>query len=205
MSTNDIDSNSKEVAQECPASSCGGNIEVSEQADDNFCASCGILDNVKLKKCACELVKYCSDECQKEHRKQHKRVCKERMVELHDQLLFTQPDSSSCHGDCPICFLPLPLDLSKSTMRSCCSKTICKGCDYAHYISNKQKICPFCREPVPKNDEEIDKRRMKRVEAGDPVELSQMGTKCYKEGDHDKAVKIEKWRLDWEMLMRIVF
>ena len=188
MSTNDIDSNSKEVAQECPASSCGGITEVSELADDNLCASCGIaaLDNVKLKKCTCELVKYCSDECRDNHREQHEEECKKRMAELNEQLLFTQPESSY-HGDCPICFLPLSLDLSKSTMKSCCSKLICKGCDHAHHISNKQKICPFCREPVPKNDEEIDKRRMKRVEANDPVELSQMGAERYEEGDYDTA------------------
>ena len=55
MSTNNIDSNyCKEVAQECRTSSCGAITQVSEQADDNVCASCGIaeVDNVKLKKCA---------------------------------------------------------------------------------------------------------------------------------------------------------
>ncbi len=188
MSTNNIDINCKEVAQECRASSCGGITEVSELADDNVCASCGIaaLDNVKLKKCTCDLVKYCSDGCREDHLVEHEEECKEKMNELHDKKLFTQPDSS-CYGDCPICFLPLSLDLSKSTMKSCCSKMICNGCDYAHDKSGS-KSCPFCREPVPKNMEEIDKRRMKRVEANDPVELSQMGTTRYHEGDRDKAV-----------------
>ena len=194
MSTNNIDSNCKEVAQECRASSCGGIIEVSEQADENICASCGIaaLDNVKLKKCACRLVKYCSIECQKEHRSKHKRVCKKRMAELHEQLLFTQPDISSYLGDCPICFLPL----SKSVMKSCCSKLICIGCDYTHHINNKNdeekaRSCPFCREPFAYGDEENIKRVMKRAAAGNPAALTQMGTIRYEEGDYDTA--LEYW------------
>jgi len=43
------------------------------------CASCGKTgaDDVKLKICtACKLVKYCSVECQKNHRPQHKKACK---------------------------------------------------------------------------------------------------------------------------------
>jgi hypothetical protein len=198
MSMNNIDSNyCKEATQECSASSCGGIIEVSEQADDNVCASCGIaaLDNVKLKKCACELVKYCSIECQKEHRPKHKRACKKRTAELHEQLLFAQPDSS-CHGDCPICFLPMPLDLGKAVMKSCCSKRICYGCDYAHHMSNKNdeekaRSCPFCREPFAYSDEENIKRVLKRVEAGVPAALTQMGTTRYEEGDYDTA--LEYW------------
>ena len=106
MSTNNIDSNKcEEKAELC------GVAEVSEQADDNICASCGILaevDNVKLKKCTCDLVKYCSDKCREEHREQHGEECKNRMKELHDKKLFTQP-GSSCFGECPICFLPMPL------------------------------------------------------------------------------------------------
>ena len=45
---------------------------------------------------------------------------------MHGKQLFTQPDISY-HGECPICFLPLPIDESKSTMMSCCSKYICNG------------------------------------------------------------------------------
>jgi hypothetical protein len=45
---------------------------------DEVCASCGIaaVDDVTLKKCACDLVKYCSVACQKNHRPQHKKLCK---------------------------------------------------------------------------------------------------------------------------------
>ena len=60
------------------------------------CASCGKadVDDVKLKKCACKLVRYCTVECQKNHRPQHKKVCKKRLAELRDDRLFTQPDES---------------------------------------------------------------------------------------------------------------
>ena len=97
------------------------------------CASCGIaeIDEIKLKTCACKSVRYCSDECQKKHRPQHERACKKRSAEMRDELLFKQPESSS-RGDCPICCLPLPLDPQKSNLMSCCSKTICNGCDYAN-------------------------------------------------------------------------
>ena len=75
------------------------------------CASCGKaeVDNVKLKMCtACKLVKYCSVDCQKNHRPQHKKACKKRAAEIKDDRLFTQPDGNQ-FGECPICCLPLPL------------------------------------------------------------------------------------------------
>ena len=94
------------------------------------CAACGIAegDDIKLKNCtACYLVKYCGIKCQKDHRKQHKRACKKRAAELRDKLLFKQPESTHL-GDCPICCIPLSLDMKKSTMYSCCSKFVCDGC-----------------------------------------------------------------------------
>ena len=81
------------------------------------CASCGIaeVDDVKMKKCdACDLVGYCSDNCQQEHRPQHEASCKKRAAELRDEILFRQPESTH-KGDCPICFLPLPLDRKNPT------------------------------------------------------------------------------------------
>ena len=61
------------------------------------CASCGTTgnDDVKLKDCsACHLMKYCSVKCQKDHRPQHKKECKKRAAELHDELLFKQPENT---------------------------------------------------------------------------------------------------------------
>ena len=75
------------------------------------CACCGtaaVVDNVKLKDCdaGCDLVKYCSDDCQENHREQHEEECMKRMAELRDDDLFTMPDGSHL-GECPICCLPL--------------------------------------------------------------------------------------------------
>ena len=125
-----------------------------EASDMLCCASCGIaeVDNVKLKQCACKLVRYCSFECQKEHRPQHKKVCKKQLAELRDEILFKQPESNHL-GDCPICCLPLSIDPTKSTMMACCSKMICKGCSYANWKREEEKSlehrCPFCRHPLP--------------------------------------------------------
>ncbi|KAK1735441.1 hypothetical protein QTG54_014055 [Skeletonema marinoi] len=146
------------------------------------CASCGIAeaDDIKLKECpTCDLVRYCSDECQENYTSQHKEACMKRAVEeLRDDLLFKQPESSYL-GDCPICMLPMPLDLSKSIVAVCCSKSICRGCFHANYMSEEEgwsnRRCPFCREPVSSKMEECDKQRMKRIEANDPVALCEEG------------------------------
>jgi hypothetical protein len=58
------------------------------------------------------------------------------MAELRDEILFRQPESSHLR-DCPICFLPLPLDLSKSRMMAWRGKVICHGCDFTN--SNQLK------------------------------------------------------------------
>jgi hypothetical protein len=186
MSTNNIEDSIK--CEEKAGGILCDIAEVSEQAD-KVCASCGTaeVDNVKLKKCTCDIVKYCSDECRDKHREQHDEECKKRMAKIRDKKLFTQPDSS-CFGECPICFLPMPIEGQKSTFYSCCSKQICNGCDYANDMRNgHQNRCPFCREPVPKDEEEYDRRMMKRVDANDSAAISQQGTLCYNEGDIDGA------------------
>jgi len=120
-------------------------------------------------------------------------MCKKRLVELRDRdkIFFTEPDESHM-GECPICCLPLPIDESKSTMMSCCSKYICNGCN----IANKKREreggleyrCAFCREPVPKSQEEVDKRVMKRIKKyNDPGAMTYMGNQHGNEGDLAKA------------------
>ena len=147
------------------------------------CAACGIaeVDDIKkMKDCAdCDLVRYCSVACQKEHRPQHEEACKKRAAELRDELLFKQPDSSHL-GDCPICCLHLPLDLQKSTVYDCCSKVICGGCCHADilrdiHIDRRASLnfsCPFCRQQpdLISIDEGFENQRMNRVEANDPVD-----------------------------------
>ena len=167
-----------------------------EGAEDEVCACCSIagVDDTKLKKCACLLVKYCTVDCQKNHRARHKKDCKKRLAELHDKKLFTQPDISHW-GECPICCLPLPIDMTKSIMMGCCCITICKGCDYANAKrENEQGLeqrCVYCREQAPKSQEEGLKRVVKRVKKNDPVAMTHMGKKHEKEGDYVKA--LEYW------------
>ncbi len=171
-------------------------ISMSSSEADEVCANCGKaeVDNVKLKMCtACKLVKYCSVECQRNHRPQHKKACKKRAAEIRDDNLFRQPDGTHL-GECSICCLPLPLDLSKSGMYSCCSQSICKGCSHANRLrETEQRLechrCPFCREPVPKTDEENEKAAMERVKANDPAAICQMGGRCDDKGDYEGAIQ----------------
>eukprot|EP00986_Skeletonema_menzelii_P019828 scaffold29303_cov160-Skeletonema_menzelii.AAC.3 len=173
-------------------------VQMSADSESTYevCAGCGIagLDDVKLKKCACDLVKYCGVACQKNHRPQHKKACKQRLAEAHDEILFMQPDGTHC-GDCPICFLPLPLDDTKYTVSLCCSKMVCKGCVYANMMSDvREKIepkCPFCRTRLLQSQAAFEMAEMKRAEANDPVPLCEFGARCRDKGDYDGA--LENW------------
>ncbi len=106
--------------------------------------------------------------------------------------LFTLTNSSHL-GDCPICCLPLPINVGNVFM-PCCSKRICKGC---HYTNSKREFeagleqrCAFCREPAPETNEEANKRCMKRIkENNDPAAMCHMGKKRYDTGDYDAALK----------------
>eukprot|EP00985_Skeletonema_marinoi_P015989 scaffold8452_cov79-Skeletonema_marinoi.AAC.1 len=172
-------------------------------ADDNLeakvadvvecCASCGIaeVDDIKLKNCdACDLVRYCSDKCQEDHRQQHEAMCKERAVELRDEILFRQPEGSYL-GDCPICCLPLPLDTNKYVKYFCCSKVVCNGCTYANM--NRQMVersaleCPFCRQLYATSEEEDHRQKKKRCEANDPFALREEGRTNFLDGDYERA------------------
>jgi len=164
------------------------------EADTSCCASCGIseIDDIKLVPCDdCDLVKYCSEDCQKDHTSRHLLDCKKRAAELRDGLLFKQPESTH-RGDCPICMLPLPLDTATYAMYTCCSKIVCTGCDFAN---EKREIemrivqtCPFCRKELPDTDEECDKQRMKRIEANDPVAIRFEGFEQCKKGNYIGAL-----------------
>jgi tetratricopeptide (TPR) repeat protein len=167
------------------------NEEAADKSSSACCANCGIaeVDDVVLEECgACKLVRYCSDKCREEHREEHEEECKKR----HDEMLFTQPES--CYlGDCSICLLPLPLEMMKSTLMSCCGKDICSGCVYATLKrEGGQPRCPFCRTRAGHGEEVDHKRLMKRVEAGDLLTMCHYALVIYKKGDHDRA--IEYWK-----------
>ena len=165
----------------------GGAVEA-----DICCANCGIaaVDDIKLEECTdCDLVKYCGDKCREEHRKEREEERKKRKGLLRDRKLFTQPDATH-HGECPLCFLPLPIDPLKSGFYTCCSNMVCQGCVHAHLVANihdedKAGACPFCREPAV-DGKEID-NIMERLEANDPVALRFKGIESNEEGDYDSA------------------
>ena len=170
------------------------NVEADVPADITCCASCDIaeVDGITLKPCdvdVCDLVlvRYCSDTCQQYHRIQHEQACKKLAAELRDEILFRQPESSYL-GDCPICFVPLPIQKEKSIMTGCCSKVICISCNVAEFmcLPSLELTCPFCRQPVHKNEEEANMISMRRVEANDPIAMCEMGKQCYREGDNEQ-------------------
>ena len=152
---------------------------------EKACANCGSKhgsDNVKLKKCtACRLVKYCGVDCQKAHRKLHKKACKQRVAELKDEMLYRHGHERPEGDFCPICTLPIPLPMGEhSSLNICCMKQICHGCIMAAERSGMFD-CAFCRTPYPGND--IDSLAMvhARVEKKDPVAIYFLGQK-YKFG-----------------------
>ena len=134
------------------------------------CANCGKGEENSgdLKACtACKLVKYCNRECQIAHRPLHKKACKKRAAELHDEALFKEHPPNE---DCPICFLPMERGYKKTAFHACCGKTICDGCIYAMDEEargrGKIDLCAFCREPNPSSDEELIEQLKRLVEAG---------------------------------------
>mmetsp|Transcript_26318 Transcript_26318/g.41306 ORF Transcript_26318/g.41306 Transcript_26318/m.41306 type:complete len:358 (+) Transcript_26318:206-1279(+) len=180
------------------------NSEMDSSDNDNndtpkCCASCGITnfhhnEVVKLKTCvACKSVQYCSISCQKDHRPQHKQFCKLRAAEIYNEKLFQQPDSTY-EGDCPICFLPIPIDPEESTRMFCCLKLICNGCQYAYEKREAEEAtassCPFCRQPrsFPQKDDVVETDLLKRIEVNDAVAMREMGIKRYHEGNLDDAL-----------------
>jgi len=116
------------------------------------------------------MVKYCNRDCQIAHRPQHKKACKKRAAELYDEKLFKEVEPE----ECPICMLPLPIDANHIQFQNCCGKQVCIGCIYALAISlastnakNREDcICPYCRIPSSKSDEEHIKRLNKLMDKG---------------------------------------
>ena len=166
----------------------------------DICANCGKGEEStnSLKACtACKMVKYCNRECQIAHRSQHKKECKKRAAELHEEALFKEPPPDE---DCPICFLRMPSLETGRRYQACCGKVICCGCVYAPVFDDKgnvidQESCPFCRSPALTSNKEVTEKTEKRVRAGDAEALCMMG--CYYSGgtydfpqDYTKALEL---------------
>ena len=162
-------------------------------ADDGqagVCANCGKSGGhegggaiVKLKNCtACRLVKYCGVDCQKAHRKRHKKACKQRVAELQDEQLYSQGLERPEGDFCPICTLPIPLPMHEhSILNECCMKKICNGCSIA---TKKRGMndCAFCRTPCPNNDADALAMIQARVEKKDPFAMFHLGGKYMQGG-----------------------
>ena len=142
---------------------------------NNTCANCGKGEECisDLKSCtACKMVKYCNRDCQIAHRPQHKKECKKRAAEIHDEKLFKVPPPRE---ECPICILPLPLEENETTVfHSCCGKDVCDGCIYAISETGAKDLCPFCRMPYAKLDEEEIKRLKKLMEKDNADAFNQL-------------------------------
>ena len=117
--------------------------------------------------------------------------------QLHDPL--SDPELWKPHPpteDCPVCLVPLPVSrLGKNTcFWACCGKTTCAACEHENYraleitierIWRSQKelppldrSCPFCREPIHKNESEQVERLEKRVGANDIEAIYMMAVSC---------------------------
>ncbi|EJK71540.1 hypothetical protein THAOC_07006 [Thalassiosira oceanica] len=163
------------------------------------CANCGKQgsDIVKLKSCtACRLVKYCGVDCQRAHRKQHKKACKQRAAELKDEQLYSQGHERPEEHFCSICTLPIPFPMGENSLfNACCMKTVCKGCDFA---AKKRGMndCAFCRTRYPGNNEEMLSMIQARVAKKDPEAILFLGHKyCFGELglQKDMRMAIELW------------
>ena len=156
------------------------------------CANCGVSggNGVNLRACAaCHLARYCGVKCQKEHWSKHRTDCKKRAAELHDELLFKQPESTHL-GDCPICLLPLMIDETKAITMSCCSQMLCQGCfvfnKWREAVERLPMCCPFCRKEEP-SEYEGDRRLRERAKKNDPVALCRVGKDYRDYGDYHRA------------------
>ena len=169
----------------------------------DVCANCGKGSGgaggaIKVKNCiACRLVKYCGVDCQRAHRKQHKKACKQRAAELKEERLYSQGLERPDGHFCPICTLPIPLPMGyHSVFNSCCMKRICNGC---HLAAQKRGMtdCAFCRTPYPNNEADALAMVQARVAKKDPDAIHYLGQQyCHHGGlglKQDKRKAIELW------------
>ena len=174
----------------------GAATEVASQV----CANCGKAGSggVKLRNCtACRLVKYCGVDCQRAHRKQHKKACKKRAAEMKAERLYGQGHERPEGDFCPICTLPIPLPMEKhSIINVCCMKRVCDGCVVAARQRGMGGNCAFCRTPTPEDDASRIAMVQKRIDAGDAVAIDFLACIYYHGGyglEKDVQRAIELW------------
>ena len=143
-----------------------------------ICANCGEGGGEDdMNTCnKCDLVVYCNAACKKKHRPRHKKKCERRVAELFDEKLFQEPPPRE---ECPICMLPPPLydNDTGMTFKPCCGKRICDGCEYAMRKTGceNMKLCPFCKAPPAKTEEEDIGRLKNLMKKGNADAFNQLG------------------------------
>ena len=159
---------------------------------DMKCAACD-KGGEGLKACnGCKMVKYCNASCQRAHWPKHKKECKKRAAEIHDEALFKQPPP---RDECDICMLLLPLNASEQKYQTCCGKVICVGCIHAAFEADDRELCPFCRTPEDASEEEWIERMKKRAKGNDARAIRNLGG-YYNRGalglpqDYNKAMEL---------------
>jgi len=155
------------------ADASGVDEELNDSSDaGNICSECGKAGD-DLKTCAsCKTAKYCSRECQLKAWASHKQECKKRSAELHEEALFKQPPP---RPDCPICMVPLPIDINQCQYQICCSKTLCTDCITGHWMAQDDLDCPFCRVVATQDNKECVKRLEKRAAVNDADAIQYLG------------------------------
>ena len=178
------------------------------------CANCGEeVGNPNICN-KCKAATYCNAACKKKHRHKHKVACEKRVAELHEEQLERKRRAAELHDeklfkkpppnneDCPICMLRLPSLETGSRYRSCCGKEICSGCIHAVEKRDGVGLCPFCRSPAPKSNEEAVEQNKKRMKVDDALAMHNLGC-CYSQGLHgfpqDRAKALELWHQAGEL------
>ena len=113
-----------------------------------------LVNTTNLQMCtSCRSVWYCSRDCQKAHRKTHKKYCDKEKTRIanykttiavhHETIDDTDDDDDDdddlfrivppTQDDCPICLVPLSPERVdgpsfRTTFKPCCSKDICRSC-----------------------------------------------------------------------------
>ncbi|KAL7533631.1 hypothetical protein ACHAXR_005364 [Thalassiosira sp. AJA248-18] len=86
-------------------------------------------------------------------------------------------------SDCPICFIPIPVECDEYVNMPCCGNLICAGCSHAlRNGKGSSGACAFCRTPIANENEFLAQSR-KRMELDDAEITFCMGC-YYSSGSH---------------------
>jgi len=133
----------------------------------SVCANCGKGEesNEDLKACsACQLVKYCNRECQLAHRPQHKKECKKRAAELHEEALFKERPREKCPG-----------------------YSVLGTVEHKLQKNEGGKLCVICKTPAASSNEEDMMRIKEHADMGNAQAVHLLGVEYSREGNMSKA------------------